>query len=128
MARLREAPAGVLVLVGLLGLMGCGLMLGGSYLALARGNVGWMVWTAAVAVGPLLLYFAAQLLRLAHWAWLTMVILLGMLLVSSLARTASTPHLPLAPLAEIAGEALVLTYLLRGEVRRSFRRGRPLSR
>lgn len=119
---LRRAPLGVLVLSTLLGLIGGGFLLGGTYLALARPHVGWGVWLGALAIGPLALYVAVRLLSLAAWTWLTMVLLLSLLLVSSGVRAVITPGTPTVPLFEIAVEVAALGYLLSPRVRRAFGR------
>ncbi|HET7321109.1 MAG TPA: hypothetical protein VFI96_01350 [Longimicrobiaceae bacterium] len=119
---LRRAPLGVLVLGALLGFLGGAVFVVGSYLALSRREAGWMAWGAALAVGPLLLYMAVQLTRLARWAWLAMVLLLVLLAGSSAVRLVITPDIPMAPLGELAAEGLALLYLLRPHVRRAFGR------
>lgn len=120
---LRQAPLGVLVLSTVLGLLGAGFMLGGVYLGLARPDVGWGVWLGALAIGPLALYVGLRLLSLAAWTWLTMILLLSLLLVSSCVRAVLTPGTPTVPLFEIAVELAALGYLASPRVRRAFGRG-----
>jgi hypothetical protein len=113
---------GVLAIGFALLLLGSGFVLGGLYLALARGGGGWMPWLAILAIGPLLLYISSHVLRLSRWAWLVLVGLGGLLLTSALVRLLlAGPH-PLAPLTEIAVEAAVLGYLSRPRIRRAFGR------
>lgn len=120
---LRRAPLGILVLSTVLGLLGAGFTLGGVYLGMARHDVGWGVWLGALAIGPLALYVGVRLLSLAAWTWLTMVLLLALLLISSCVRAAFTPGMPTVPLFEIAIELAALGYLLSPGVRRAFGRG-----
>lgn len=120
---LRQAPLGVLVLSTVLGLIGAGFVLGGIYLGVARPDVGWGVWLGTLAIGPLALYVGLRLLSLASWTWLTMILLLGLLLVSSCIRAVLTPGTPTVPLFEIAIEVAALAYLASPGVRRAFGRG-----
>lgn len=120
-ADLRSTPTGMLVVAVLLGLFGAGLVLGAAYLALARRDVGWVVWASALAVGPLTLYVALHLARRSHWAWLALVMVLVMLLASSAWRLVAAPGLAISPIAEILAELLVLGYLLRPGVRAALR-------
>jgi hypothetical protein len=113
---------GVLAIGFALLLLGSGFVLGGLYLALARGGGGWMPWLAILAIGPLLLYISAHVLQLSRWAWLVLVGLSALLIASALVRLLlAGPH-PLAPLTEIAVEAAVLGYLSRPRIRRAFGR------
>ena len=119
---LRRAPLGVLVLSTMLGLVGSGFLLGGAYLALARRDVGWAVWTGALAAGPLIVYVAVRLLSLAAWTWSTIILLLVLLLLSSGVRLAVTPGIPTVPIVEILVELGALVYMARPSVRRAFGR------
>lgn len=119
---LRRAPLGVLVLSTMLGLLGGGFVLAGVYLGLARPDVGWGVWLGALAIGPLALYVGIRLLSLAAWTWSTMMLLLGLLLISSCIRVFITPGTPTVPLFEIALEVAALFYLASPSVRAAFRR------
>jgi hypothetical protein len=121
-AWLRRAPLGVLAIGFALLLLGSGFVLGGLYLALTRGGEGWMPWLAAIAIGPLLLYFSIHVLRLSRWAWLVLVGLGALLLASALIRFLQAGPHPFAPLTEIAIEAAVLGYLTRPRIRRAFGR------
>lgn len=118
----RRVPAGVLVLAAVLFLVGSGMVLGGAYLAIARRDAGWMAWSTALILGPAVLYAAFHLLRLTRWIWLAMVMLLGLLLVSSLLRALTSPETPVSPLVEMAAEIGFLVYLHRPAVRRAFGR------
>lgn len=122
-ADLRRTPAGVLILAALLALFGAALVLGAVYLALARRDVGWVVWASALAVGPLTLYVALHLARRTHWAWLALVMVLVMLLASSVWRLLAAPGLAISPIAEIIAELAALVYLLRPRVRAAIRDG-----
>lgn len=119
---LRSAPTGVVVLSTLLGLVGSGLALSGLYLALARRDVGWAVWGAALVVGPLVVFVAVRLLSLAAWTWSTMILLLVLLLISSGIRLVVTPGVALVPIVEMLVEAGAIAYLARRGVRDAFRR------
>ena len=119
---LRRAPLGVLVLSTTLGLLGGGFILAGAYLGLSRPGVGWAVWVGALLIGPLALFVAVRLLTLTPWTWVTMVLLLGLLLVSSCARFFLTPGFPTVPLVEIVLEVSTLAYLSRLSVRSAFGR------
>lgn len=119
---LRRTPLGVLAVGTALSFVGAGMLLGGAYLALTRGDSGWMVWLTACAVGPLLLYVAVHVLRLTHWAWLALVLLLSLLMATAAWRVVVSPRLRAASLAELAVEAAALAYLRRPSVRRAFHR------
>lgn len=126
---IRGAPLGILILCALLFFLGSGLVLGGVYLAIARGDTGWVAWAMALLVGPVALYLALHLLRRTSWAWLAMVALLGLLLCSSVVRLLASPESPLSIAAELLAEILCLVYLVRPPVRAAFgwRRASPLS-
>lgn len=117
---IRGAPMGVLILCAILFFIGAGFVLAGFFLAFARADSGWMVWTMALVLGPVVLYLAVHLLLLTSWAWLAMVALLGLLVASSVVRAVGSPDVLLAPLGELVVEALCLYYLARRPTRRAF--------
>jgi hypothetical protein len=119
-SRLRRAPLGVLLMSSLFSILGLGSAAGGAYLLLTGGAVS--LWAAAIAlvIAPTSLYFAYHLAGLAHWAWLALLAMVGLLFVSSVVRVAVTPGLQLHPFLEIAGEAIVAFYLLRPSIRAAF--------
>lgn len=119
---LQRAPVGVLVLGALLFLLGAGLVLGGAYLGISRPDAGLLPWVAALLVGPLLFYASLHLVRLTPWAWLAMVLVLVLLLISSVVRAVVSPQEPLSPLFEGVVEGAVLIYLARPHVRAAFGR------
>jgi hypothetical protein len=118
----RPTPAGIAVLAMALCLLAAGFVFGGAYLALARADTGWVAWAAALVVGPLLIYVALHLVLLTRWAWLVMVLLLGLLLTSSIIRAAREPGIPVAPGVEVVIELGLLGYLFRRSVRQAFGR------
>ncbi len=117
---IRSAPLGVLILCALLFFLGAGFVLGGFFLAMARGDTGWMAWVLALAIGPTALYLAVHLLLLTSWSWLAMIALLGLLLASSVVRAVGSPDVVLSPLGEIAVEGVCLLYMARRPTRRAF--------
>lgn len=120
--RARRAPLGVITLSALLAILGGALVLGGAWLGISRAGAGWPVWAAGLLVGPLAMYLALQLLSLTRWAWLALVVLTVLLLVSSLARLLLLPGLYFVPIGEIVVEAALLVYLWRPQVRAAFAR------
>ncbi|HET8656554.1 MAG TPA: hypothetical protein VFL93_13625, partial [Longimicrobiaceae bacterium] len=100
-----------------------GFLIAGVYLAVARADVARLAAGAAIVVGPLVVYVALSLVRLAHWAWLAMVLLLALLLGSSVARLLYSPGFPTESIGEIAVESAALLYLSRRRIRGAF--GRP---
>jgi hypothetical protein len=118
----RRAPIGVLVLGGLLFFVGAGFILSGVFFALSGTAGSWLTWLLMLAVGPLFLYVALQFVLLRRRAWLVIVLLVGLLLLSSLLRSFTAPALPVSPLAEIVVELLTLAYLVRPRVRAEFAR------
>ena len=119
---------GVLVLAALLSFAGAGLMAAALYLAVTRAAEGWPLWAAALLFGPLLLYLASGLVRLARWAFLAMVALLLLLAATAVVRAVSSPSTWVSPLVELLVEAAALAYLLRPRLRRRFGALPPLSR
>lgn len=117
----RRAPAGVLVLSGMLLFLGAGLIVSGTYLAITRPSVGWLAGLSAVALGPLVIYVALHVVRLTHWAWLVLVLVMVMLFLSSCVRLLASPELTAAPVAELLAEIAALVYLARKPVRDVFR-------
>jgi hypothetical protein len=114
----------VTVLAALFGIIGGGMLLGGIYFSLSEPAPGWMPLLTGVVFGPLAIYLAYHLLRLTHWAWLTLLILTVLLLGSSIARAAAGPPIAKQPLVEIALELGLLLYLRRPAVRGAFTDGR----
>lgn len=118
---IRGAPAGLLALSALLAVVGGGLVAGGVYFAFWRPGGGWIPVAIGLVGGPLAIYVARNLLRLRHWAWLVMVLLTLLLLLSSVWRLAVAPGLPVSPLVETIVEILVLAYLGRPRLRAALR-------
>lgn len=112
---------GVITLSALLAILGGASLVGGLYLGLT-GATAWPAWLTALVVGPVALYLAVRLLTLTRWAWLALVVLCTLLLVSSCARLLLLPGLYVAPVAELLVEVGVLVYLWRPAVRAAFRR------
>ena len=119
---LLRPPIGVLVLAGLLSVLGAGFVVGAAYLTLAGPEVGWVPLAMGLGAGPLSLFVAIHLVRLTHWAWLAMVLVLLLLLASSIWRLWVSPPPPTVPVLEIVLELLGLTYLSRPRVRGAFAR------
>lgn len=119
-SRLREVPAGVLVLAALLAFLAGGTLFGGAYLLFTRTQVGGLGWAMILVAAPLSLYMAVQLVRRTRWAWRTTVIMVALLLLSSIARALLAPRFPAAALGEVALEVIVLIYLALPRVRASF--------
>jgi hypothetical protein len=117
---LRAPPKGVLIISAMLAVLGAGFVLGSAYLAFAHPQVGWLTLATGALAGPLTLYVAVHLLRLTHWAWLALVLLIGLLMLSSIWRLLVSPPPPVAPIAELALEIAALAYLLRKDVRGAF--------
>lgn len=120
--RLGRVPLGVLVLGAVLAFLGAGLLVAGVYLAVARADVGRLAAAATIIVGPLAVYVALSLVRLARWAWLAIILLLTLLLGSSVVRLVYSPGLPMESIGEIALEIVSLLYLGRRRVRGAFDR------
>jgi hypothetical protein len=117
---LRRPPTGVLIVSAILAVLGAGSVLGSAYLAFAYPQVPWPTLATGAVAGPLTLYVAVHLLRLSHWAWLTLVLMIGLLMLSSLWRLLVAPPPPVAPISELALEIGALVYLLRKDVRTAF--------
>jgi hypothetical protein len=118
--RLRVAPLGILFLAALLAIIGIGSIAGGCYLLLVSGSLStWAAGTALMA-GPAILYLTYHLVGLAHWTWRALMVLIGLLVVSSIVRIAVTPGFAAGPVVEITLETLFAAYLLRPTVRRRF--------
>lgn len=109
----REAPTGLVILSGILAIVGAGLVVGGVYQFASQGLSRWLPALAAAVTGPIVLYTAFHLLRRAPWAHRALLLALGLLLLSSIARIVATPARPLVPLVEIAVELACLYYLTR---------------
>lgn len=112
------------MLATLFAIVGGGMVVGGAYYTLSESDAGWMPLATGIVLGPLSLYTAYHLLRLTHWGWLTLLILILLLLASSLLRAFMSASVATALIAELAVEAAILLYLLRPSVRRAFNVGR----
>jgi hypothetical protein len=123
--RIRHAPFGVLVLAAILATLGAGIVAGGLYLVVTDPALRWWAAVSSLLLGPLVLYVAVELVRLAHWTWLTLVIVGGLLLASSVLRLVLAPGLPRAPLLEVGVTLTALFYITRPAIRRSFGWGGP---
>jgi hypothetical protein len=122
--RIRRLPLGILLLAALSAILGLGSTLGGLYLVIEGGATIWAV-AVAILAGPTLLYLAYHLMRLAHWTWLALMVLAGLLFASSVVRIAVAPRVPLPALAEIIVQAAVAFYLVRPRIRSRFGWGPP---
>jgi hypothetical protein len=118
----RRTPLGVLVLGGLLGFLGAGFVVGAAYFTIAGPEVGWVPIVMGVVAGPLALYVAMHLVRLTHWAWQAMVLVLALLLGSSVWRLWVSPPPPTVPVLEMVLELFCLAYLFRPRIRGAFKR------
>jgi hypothetical protein len=117
---LRRPPVGVLIVSAILAILGAGSVLGSAFMAVTHPQLGWLPLLTGLVGGALILYVAAHLLWLTHWAWLALVLLVGLLIASSLWRLAISPPPPFASLAELVVELAVLGYFLRRDVRGAF--------
>lgn len=117
----RGLPLGVLLLVALCAMIGLGSLAGGVYLVLVSGTLSVWAGVVALVTGPILLYLGYHLLHLARWSWMVLVVVDGLLFLSSLARLALSPSQPVVPLAEMAVELALALYLTRPGVRGLFR-------
>jgi hypothetical protein len=116
----RAAPLGILLLAGLFAFLGLGSLGGGVYLLIeTRTLTSWAALTT-FGLAPALLYLAYHLYRLRWWTWLSLVVLVALLFVSTLVRLLLAPGWPLPVFAEIAGELAVAYYLTRPGVRTRF--------
>lgn len=121
-ARLRTVPLGVLVIAAFIGILGLGSVAAGVYLVVQERTIGlWAALTGLVA-GPLILYLALQLIRLARWSWLALVVLVWLLFLSSVIQFVVAPGVVASQLAEIVVEVTLAYYLLRPRVIAAFGR------
>jgi hypothetical protein len=119
-ARARGAPLGILLIAAILAVIGIGSVSVGLYLALADGVPSLWAGLIAIVVGPTILYLAYHLLSLTRWAWIALLVVTGLLFVSSLVRIAVTPEFPVVALMEIIAELALAYYLTRGRLRGKF--------
>jgi hypothetical protein len=84
----------------------------------------FVVWFAIflLIVGLLSLLLAYGLFRLKGWAWIAMLVLQGLGIVSNLATIASGPENRGAAVLQIAVSLGVMYYLLQAEARQAFGR------
>jgi hypothetical protein len=122
-ARFRRAPLGIVLLTCLFAMSGAGLMAGGGYVLLSGQSVTPWAGAAAILVGPAVLYVAYHLLRLTHWTWLALVMLTGLLFLSSVVRLIVSPGISVPAILEIIGELALAFYLSRPGVRQVFSTG-----
>lgn len=116
----RGAPLGILLIAALFGIGGAGAVMAGGYLALTGGVAAAPSAGIAMAVGAAVLYLVSNLLTLARWAWVALVLLVALLLVSSVARLFLFPDAVGVLLAEIALEIVIAFYLTRERIRTRF--------
>lgn len=115
-------PLGISFIAGLLAIIGVGSIAAGIYGLLASGSVS--AWAAAtgLAAGPAILYLAFHLVQFARWTWRTLMVVLVMLLISSVARLLAAPDMVAPPIIEILVELSALYYLSRNKIRMRFDR------
>jgi hypothetical protein len=116
----RAPPLGILLLAGLFAFLGLGSLSGGVYLLIETRTLSSWAALTAFGLAPVLLYLAYHLYRLRRWAWLSMVVLVSLLFLSTLVRLLLAPGWPLPAFAEIAGELALAYYLARPGVRTRF--------
>lgn len=116
----RGAPLGILMIAALLGIAGAGSVMAGGYLALTGSASAAPSAAFAILVGIAVLYFVINLLTLARWAWLALLALTVLLLVSSVVRLFLMPGAAVVLLAEIGVEFVVAYYLTRDRIRGRF--------
>jgi hypothetical protein len=122
-AATRRAPLGILLIAAFCGMIGLGSMAGSIYLILASGNLS--LWAGVVALmGPVFLYLAYNLVQLAPWTYMALIVLIVLLFLSSLARIVISPR-PLSAFGEILVELAIAFYLTRPGQRRAFAREGP---
>jgi hypothetical protein len=119
-AKARTAPLGILLIAAVLAVIGVGSVTVGVYLALSDGVPSLWAGTIALVVAPTILYLAYHLLSLARWAWVALLVVTGLLFVSSLVRIAVTPEFPVAATLEIVAELVLAFYLTRAGIRGKF--------
>ena len=120
-AAIRTTPLGILLVAALFAMIGLGTTVAGFYLMIEWGSL--TLWAALVAlvIGPTILYLTYHMVRLSEWAWMALVCLAALLLISSVARLVVSPS-PVSPIGEIVVELLLLFYLTRPKVRANFGR------
>ena len=120
---MRSIPLGILIVTAALAMIGLGAAGGGLYLLVTRDAP--TPWAAIVllVLAPATLYLAYHLYALRRWAWLALLLLTGLMLVSSLFRLALTPGLVVAPIVELVVELGLLRYLTLPRIRTRLREG-----
>jgi hypothetical protein len=118
----RTAPIGVLVIGFLLLVIGLGFLLGGTVYVVSGRGAGWPIWLMLFGAGPLVIYVAVHFVSRQGWAWITIVAMLFLILLSAALRAATASVFPVMPLAEILLCAAAIAYLLRPRVRGAFGR------
>ncbi len=117
---MSSTPFGILVVTAALAMTGFGAAAGGLYL-LVTGSTSTS-WAAVVALvlAPATLYLAYHLFTMTRWAWAALLLLTGLMLLSSVLRLVAAPGLTIAPLAEIVVELALLRYLMLPRLRTRF--------
>lgn len=122
--RLRQTPIGIMMIAALLTILGVGSLAGGGYLLLEREAVSLWGVAAGLIGGAAILYLTYNLVQLVRWTWMTLVVLLALMTVSSVLRLFVVPEIAIAPIAELLIEAVAAYYLTRPSIRRRFGRTR----
>jgi hypothetical protein len=117
---LRRAPLGVLLISAMLVIGGVGSLVAGGYLLLREGSLSTWAGATSIVIGPAILYFAYELVRLARWTWLALAVLLVLLFLSSIVRAIVSPGVPTAALLEVVLEIVAAAYISRRTIRTTY--------
>jgi hypothetical protein len=118
---IRTTPLGILLVAAVLAMIGLGTIVAGFYLMIEEGSLTLWASIVALVIGPTILYLTYHMVRRTHWAWMALVCLGALMLISSLVRLFVSPS-PVSPAGEIVIELLLLFYLTRPKMRASFGR------
>jgi hypothetical protein len=111
----------VLLLTAALGIVGMMSLIAGAYVTIT-GGARWLgAGVVGVIIGPAVLYLAWHLIFRARWAWIALLVVTGLLFLSSLARLLFTPEAAGPAVTEIIGEIILAWYLTRPRIRANFR-------
>jgi hypothetical protein len=116
----RRTPLGILLLTAVLGVIGTGSTLAGAWVTIVEGGRSVGAGLAGLIIGPSIVYLAWSLLFRARWAWVTLLAVIGLLFISSVARIFLSPDAVGPAVLEILVEAVACWYLVRPRIRAHF--------